>query len=129
MTGGAARVGTPFTPILRRLVERVPGALGAIFADWEGEPVDTYAPGGTPEALLYVAAHYGVILNQVQSVLHLTHFGEAEELVFQHQRLELVVRAVDRSYFVILATEAGAHLATSLRETLAAAGALRAEMD
>jgi hypothetical protein len=30
----------PFKPLLNALVERVPGAQGAIIADWEGESVD-----------------------------------------------------------------------------------------
>src|SRR5262249_53378190 len=28
-----------------------------------------------------LAAHYGIILNQVQSALHLSHFGEAVEII------------------------------------------------
>ena len=119
---------TPFKPILQRALEHVPGALAAIFADWEGEAVDCVAKG-VKEEMLIVAAHYGVILNHVQSVLHLTHFGEAEEVILQHQKLDLIVRAVDKDYYVVLAVNAaGAHLATALREIAAAARALRAEM-
>ncbi len=69
-----------------------------------------------------------MILNHVQSVLHLTHFGEAEEIILEHQKLDLVVRAVDQHYFVVLALSAPAHLAIALREIAAAARALRAEM-
>jgi hypothetical protein len=120
---------TPFTIILQRVVERVPGALGAIFADWEGEAIGSFSPKVGKEELLILGAHYGVILNHVQSALHLTHFGEAYEVIFQHQKLDLIIRAVAKDYYVVLAIEAGAHLATALRETLEAARALRAEMD
>jgi predicted regulator of Ras-like GTPase activity (Roadblock/LC7/MglB family) len=120
---------TPFAAILRRAVERVPGAIGAIFAAWDGEAVDSYhSPLGARDDLLVLGAHYGIILNHVQSVLHLTHFGEAEEIILQHKKVDLVVRAVDQSYYVVLAVGAGAHLATALREVLAAASALRQEM-
>jgi hypothetical protein len=121
---------TPFSAILRRAVERVPGAIGAIFAAWDGEAVDTFLHGasGAREDLLEIGAHYGIILNHVQSVLHLTHFGEAEEIILQHKKVDLIVRAVDKSYYVVLAVGAGAHLATALREVLAAASALRQEM-
>ncbi len=118
---------TVFGQILRRAVERVPGALGAIFAAWDGEAVDAFAPG-VREDMLLVAAHYGVILNHVQSVLHLTHFGEAEEIIVMHQKLDLIVRAVAKDYYVVLAVAAGAHLATALREIDSAASALRDEM-
>ena len=117
---------TPFSPILRRAVEQVPGALGAIFADWEGEAVDCVAKGpaddmllGSAESLLLLAAHYGVILNHVQSVLHLTHFGEAEEVILQHQKVDLIVRAVDKDYYVVLVAGPGSHLATALRKEMA----------
>ena len=119
---------TVFASILQRAVERVPGAVGAIFAAWDGEAVDSFARGGREELLL-LGAHYGVILNHVQSALHLTHFGEAEEMILQHQKLDLIVRAVDPQYYVVLAVGAGAHLATALRAVVVAASALRAEMD
>ena len=118
---------TVFTQILRRTVEHVPGAIGAVFADWDGEAVDSFAPG-THDDMLILGAHYGVILNHVQSALHLSHFGEAEEIIVQHQKVDFILRPVDKHYYVVLAIRAGSHLATALRETLAAASALRAEM-
>ncbi len=119
---------TPFKPILQRIVERVPGALGAIFADWDGEAVDSFTRSLAQDELLVLAAHFGIILGQVQSVLHLSHYGEAEEIIFQHHKLDLIVRAVDRHYYVVLAASSGSHLATALREVAAAATALRAEI-
>jgi predicted regulator of Ras-like GTPase activity (Roadblock/LC7/MglB family) len=118
---------TPFRAILQRAVERVPGAVGAVFADWDGEAVDHFTRGPRDDMLI-LAAHYGVILNHVQSALHLTHHGEAEELILLHERLDLIVCAVARDYFVVLVTGADSHLATALRETHAAASALRVEM-
>ena len=121
---------TPFRPILQRTVERVPGALGAVFADWEGEAVDSFAPEMPGDELLVIAAHYAVILNHVQSVLHLTHHGEADEVILRHGKIDLVLRAVDRHYFIALATraEGSSHLATALREVATAVTALRAEI-
>ena len=119
---------TPFTPILRQVVERVPGAIGAIFADWDGEAVDLFS-SGAKEEILIIGAHYGIVLNYVQSALHLFHFGEAEEMILQHARIDLIVRAVTHRYYVVLCTHAGAHLAIARREALAAASALAREMD
>lgn len=117
---------TTFTPILERAVERVPGAVGAIFADWDGEAVDHVA--ADRDSILMIGAHYGIILNHVQSALHLFHFGEAEEIILQHERMDLLVHAVGEGYYVVLAIAGDAHLATALREVAAAAAALRAEM-
>ena len=118
---------TAFTPILQRAVERVPGAIGAIFADWDGEAVDLIGPGNREE-LLYMGAHYGVILNHVQSLLRLFHFGEAVEIVLQHEKVDLCVHAVGDGYYVVLAIDSGGHLATALREARACADGLRKEM-
>jgi predicted regulator of Ras-like GTPase activity (Roadblock/LC7/MglB family) len=122
---------TAFTPILERAVSNIPGAIGAIFADWDGEAVDHFPPGETRsdrESILILGAHYGIVLNHMQSALHLFHFGEAEEVIVLCDRMDLVVHAVGEGYYVVLALNAGVHLATALREVRTAASALRTEM-
>ena len=42
-TPGAFAEVSAFGAILEEMVRRVPGAVGAVFADWEGEPVDQFA--------------------------------------------------------------------------------------
>ncbi len=119
---------TAFTPILRRAVDAVPGAIGAVFADWDGEAVDLYAPTGGRFDMLVLAAHYGIVLNQIQAALHLFHFGEAREIVIEHERLSVLTRVVAEGYHVTLVVPSDVHLTTALRETEAAAAALRKEM-
>ncbi len=118
---------TSFTAILQRTVERVPGSVGAIFADWDGEAVELIVKTNR-DHLLHIGAHYAVILNNVQAVLRLFHFGEAIEIVVQHEHLDVLVRAVGDGYYVVLAMEKDGHLATALRETRACAEGLRKEM-
>jgi hypothetical protein len=119
---------TSFTTILQRTVEAVPGAVGAIFAAWDGEAVDHWAARMDRDEILFLAAHYGIVLNHVQSVLHLFHFGEAEEIILHHTHMDLLVRSVSDGYYVVLAVRGQSHLATALREVGAAAIALRREM-
>jgi predicted regulator of Ras-like GTPase activity (Roadblock/LC7/MglB family) len=124
---------TMFTPILTSVVDRVPGALGAIFADWDGEAVDQVFGADTvasvaKEALLVLGAHYGIILNQVQSALHLFHFGEAHEIVLHHDKVDLLMHAVGHGYYVVLVASSGAHLGLALRALRDAAAALRSEV-
>ncbi len=118
---------TPFSAILQETVERVPGAIGAIFADSEGEAVELAGTQHRHELQL-VGAHYGVILNNVQALLRLFHFGEAVEIVLQHEKVDLCVMVVGDGYYVVLAIGAGGHLATALREARACAAGLRREM-
>jgi hypothetical protein len=124
-------VSTGFTAILQRAVDRVPGAVGAIFAAWDGEAVDHFASGTDRDEMLVLAAHYGIVFNHVQQALHLFHFGEAEEIILMHDRLDLLVRAVAEGYYLLLAVQHGkgqTHLATALREVDVAAVELRREM-
>jgi predicted regulator of Ras-like GTPase activity (Roadblock/LC7/MglB family) len=118
---------TAFTAILQRAVDRTPRALGAIFADWDGEAVD-HVCSMSKFDMLVLGAHYGIVLNQVQSALHLFHFGEAEELIFEHDRMDLVVRSVGEGYYLLLVIGEHGHLGVALREAQVAASALKIEM-
>ena len=118
---------TSFQEILQTALDRVPGARGAIFAAWDGEAVASVEAQGE-DRILVLGAHYGVILANAQSILHLFHFGEAEEIVIVQDRLHVVLRTVADGYYVLLASEAEMHLATALQEIRTAATALRAEM-
>jgi predicted regulator of Ras-like GTPase activity (Roadblock/LC7/MglB family) len=119
-------VTTTFTSILQRVIDRVPGSVGAIFADVDGEAVDQVATDR--REIQIIGAHYGIILNHVQSALHLFHYGSAEELIVHHGKMDLVIRAVGHGYYIVLAVEGSVHLAIALREIAACANALRAEM-
>jgi predicted regulator of Ras-like GTPase activity (Roadblock/LC7/MglB family) len=114
-----------FGQILEDMVRRVPGAVGAVFADWEGEPVDQFAHIAPLEIQL-VGAHWGVVWSQ--ATRRLQALGAIEELLIEGDRAIVLVRAVTDSYFVVLATKRDAHLATARREVERAAGILRGEM-
>ena len=118
---------TSFTPILQRALDRVPGAIAAVFADADGEAVDQVTERAKYDALIY-AAHYGVLFNQVQSLLRLFHFGAADEIFFAHTRMDIVLRSVGEGYYLLLAATAPSHVGIAQREARFAALALRQEM-
>jgi predicted regulator of Ras-like GTPase activity (Roadblock/LC7/MglB family) len=125
---------TPFTPILRRMLDALPDALGAVFADGEGEAVDQLPdPREDPEAAAVVdlrlfGAHWGVILNHVNAALRLFHYGGPIEMILHHDRLDILIHAVGDGYYVLLALRADGHLARALDELRRGAVALQAEM-
>ena len=94
---------TPFASILRRAVERTPNAIGGAFADSEGEMVDSFANGDAYE-LAVITAHYGVILQHLVDAFGTWHFGWPEHFIAVHERLEVVVCAVDLGYFALIAS-------------------------
>jgi hypothetical protein len=118
---------TSFTPILRGAIDQVAGAVGAIFAAWDGEAVDLVAREDETEIAL-LAAHYGIILSHVQSAIKLFHFGEAYEIVLSHARMDLILRTVAEGYYVMIAVRGRVHLASAVKVIERAALALRKEM-
>ncbi|MDB4966865.1 MAG: Roadblock/LC7 family protein [Myxococcales bacterium] len=118
---------TTFGEILKSMVERVPGAVGAVFSDWEGEPVDQFAHI-EPLDIQLVGAHWGVVWSQATTRLSRHGLGAVEELLIEGERAIVIVRLVTEGYFVVLATKRDVHLATALRELQRGAETLRAEM-
>jgi predicted regulator of Ras-like GTPase activity (Roadblock/LC7/MglB family) len=116
-----------FGDILEAMVRRVPGAVGAVFADWEGEPVDQFAHIAPLEIQL-VGAHWGVVWSQAAERLGQRGLGAVEELLIEGERAIVLVRSVTDRYFVVLATRRDAHLATARRELERGAETLRSEM-
>lgn len=116
-----------FGEILEGIVRRVPGAVGAVFADWEGEPVDQFAHV-PPLDIQLVGAHWGVVWSQATRRLAQHELGAVEELLIEGERAIVLVRLVTEGYFVVLATRRDAHLATARRELERGADILRGEM-
>ena len=116
-----------FGQILEDMVKRVPGAVGAVFSDWEGEPVDQFAHIPALDIQL-VGAHWGVVWSQATERLGAHALGAVEELLIEGDRAIVLVRLVSEGYFVVLATKRDAHLATARRELERGAGILRSEM-
>ena len=82
-----------FGEILEQMVLRVPGAVGAIFADWEGEAVDQFAHI-PPLDIQLVGAHWGVVFNAATQFLQKIGGGGIEELWVEGDSALVFVRRV-----------------------------------
>lgn len=116
----------PFAAILREIVARVPGAIGAILADSEGEAVDQFAHLPTYEIQI-IGAHWGVVLSQVRKRLE-PHTGGMREILIEGEHSTIFIRPVDDSYFIVLETARDAHLGSAFRELDRGAARCRREM-
>jgi predicted regulator of Ras-like GTPase activity (Roadblock/LC7/MglB family) len=116
-----------FAEILQQMVERVPGAVGAIFADWEGEAVDQFAHI-PPIEIQLVGAHWGVVWSQATERMTRHGLGAVDEMLIEGDRAIVLVRAVTRQYFVVLAVRRDTHLATARRELERGAQSILGEM-
>lgn len=105
----------PFKRLLTELVEEVPGALGAILADWEGESVD-HAGQMDDYELKVVGAHKGVILQNLREAVQRLENDEVEEVVVTTQKVQTLVLPVTQEYFLVLALKRGDLLGRALFE-------------
>ncbi|WP_282002765.1 roadblock/LC7 domain-containing protein [Geotalea uraniireducens] len=97
----------PFKTILTDLVHTVPGASGAILADWEGEAVDQFARFDTFE-LKIIGAHKAIILSRLQEVQDRFAGGFVREAVITTSALTAIVGAVGKDYSLVMTLERAA---------------------
>jgi predicted regulator of Ras-like GTPase activity (Roadblock/LC7/MglB family) len=116
-----------FGDILQHMVESVPGAIGAVFADWEGEPVDQFAHI-PPIDIQIVGAQWGVVFSGAAESLSRVGAGAVDELWVEGAEAFVFVRRVTPQYYVVLAARRSVHLATALRVLQATARRLLEEM-
>lgn len=116
-----------FHTILNDLVEKVPGALGAILADWEGEAVDQAGPLDTYE-LRVVGAHKGVILSNLRQVVSRLEGDRLQEIVITTEKNQTLVLPVTEDYFLVVFLGRLAVLGRALFEARRCLAVLRNEI-
>lgn len=114
---------TPFTPILRDLVRRVPGAYAVALVDCDGEAVD-YDGAASPFDLRVASAHLQILLRQVGE---LGALGAPKWLVLRGQKQSLVARTLPEGYAIGLLLKKRAGFAPSRRAFAACEYALGVE--
>ena len=104
----------PFQTIVTELVKRVPGATGAILADWEGEAVAQYCPEGDEYELKVLGAHKGIILNRMRELHATLGAGELRETVITTAEQHILVGAVGPEYVLVMALQRASLLGRAL---------------
>lgn len=107
-------VPVPFQTMLTELVKKVPGATGAILADWEGEAVAQYCPDGDEYELKVIGAHKGIILNRMRELHASLGAGELRETVITTAEQHILVGAVGPEYVLVMTLERTALLGQAL---------------
>src|SRR5262245_34425728 len=110
------------------MVDRVPGATAAIFADWEGESVGEFARDLPELEIRIFGAQWGVVWVELQRSFERARLGAAHALIIDGERGSVLVRQVTDQYYVVLAVGRDGHLAKAMDEIERGAAALRAEM-
>ncbi|NOR49572.1 MAG: roadblock/LC7 domain-containing protein [Desulfuromonadales bacterium] len=105
----------PFKALLNSLVERVPGAQGAIIADWEGEAVEQVGLMDDYD-LKVIGAHKGVILHNMREVVGRLGNDELKEIVVTTKEAQTLILPVTKEYYLVLTLDRSDMLGRALLE-------------
>lgn len=117
----------PFKKLLQALVERVPGAQGAILADWEGESVDHVGQMDGYE-LKVIGAHKGVVLHNLRQVIDRLGNDDLREIVITTRQAQTLIIPVTKDYYLVLTLDRCDMLGRALMEARRCVQALYREI-
>lgn len=117
----------PFKKLLGELVFKVPGALGAVLADWEGEAVDQSGHLDEYE-LKIIGAHKGVILQNLREVVERLENDRVREIVVTTEKVQTLVIPVTPDYFLVLTLNRESALGRALFEARRCVALLKKEI-
>ena len=118
----------PFKSQLKQLLEEVPGALGAIIVDWEGEAVDQVSTVDEYD-IKVLGAHSGIILTQLRDTLLRTDSGSLNEVVIRTGQNKILIAPLTEDYLLILQLGLGAIAALATYKMNECAVELRSELE
>ena len=116
-----------FKRLLAQLMTSVPGARGAIMADWEGEAVDQVGLMDDYD-LQVMGAHKGVILQNLYKIASRLDHDRPSEVVITTTRAQTLLLPVTSDYFLMLTLDRGGALGRALFEARRCTQALHREI-
>lgn len=90
-----------FKKILNELLDRVPGGLGAIVVDWEGEAVDQAGVLDDYE-LKVIGAHKGLILHNLRQAVARAEGNALEEIAISTEQVTTLIMPINEEYFLVV---------------------------
>lgn len=119
-----------FPRVLTALLERVPGARGAVFCDHEGESVAQVVRDGelSEYEMKVFGAQIAAVWAGLQETARECHLGPLVELRVGCPKGSLLCRSLPDGYYVVLLTGSGSSGARAAFELRAAAVAIAAEL-
>ncbi|MDO3379193.1 roadblock/LC7 domain-containing protein [Geoalkalibacter halelectricus] len=97
----------PLKTLLAEILQHIPGSLGAVLVDWEGEAVEHVSHMDAFELKL-LGAHQGIILESLRRVAQRLDGSDIDEVVVHARRLNILIAPVTGEYFLVLTLDRGA---------------------
>ncbi|MEK6598720.1 MAG: roadblock/LC7 domain-containing protein [Deltaproteobacteria bacterium] len=106
----------PFKAILKNLVEKTPGATGAILLDWEGEAVADFSK--VPDMdMPAIGAHKGIILNLTRGALTRLKGENMSQNAFIGDGIKTIGIATEVARVALSTIKEGYYLVVTLEKT------------
>lgn len=107
-----------FDQILRELVQSTPGAIGALFLDWEGEAVEVV--GDRPldadeHGLKITGAYQGIFLTQLRDLCTRADAGRPHRFKIDFETTRVFSCDLKDGYYVVLVVDTTANEAVAWR--------------
>lgn len=118
-----------FNPILEQLIRDLPGALGAIFLDWEGEAVDLFDDTETETPIKLIGAHFGILYYLFQTTLGKIGMGPPLDLVLGFESQIFIICRVTSHYLMVVTLGHRCDIEEALRQCKRTVRLLREEME
>lgn len=118
----------PFKNLLQEMLDQLPGSIGAIIADWEGEAVDQWARIDDFE-IKVLGAHKGIILTRLREVLQRLDGGNLEEVLIHFEQGKTLITPLNEDYFLVLTVEPQVLVGKASHVMRRCAALLRAEVE
>ncbi len=91
----------PFKRILQELMDAVPGATGAILADWEGEAVEQCCCYDVYD-LKVIGAHKGILLNIMKEMHGKLSVGEIRHTFISTEQQHFLFGPIGPDYLLVM---------------------------
>lgn len=117
-----------FKTTLTELLERVPGSLGAILADWEGEAVDHATTRIDDYDMKIIGAHKGIILANMRQAMRDLESDDLEEIIVTTEKTQTLIVPITRDYYLVLTLQKEASFGRAQFEARKTVRTLREEI-
>jgi predicted regulator of Ras-like GTPase activity (Roadblock/LC7/MglB family) len=120
-----------FQTILKELVTSIPGAIGALFLDWEGETVEML--GARPfdaddHDLKIMGAHQGIFLTQLRQICDRISAGTPHRFKVEFASTKVLSCDLADGYYLVLVVDAATNEGVAWQRMESCRGRLLAAM-
>jgi predicted regulator of Ras-like GTPase activity (Roadblock/LC7/MglB family) len=92
-----------FRDSLRRMVEQTQGGVAGLLMGFDGITVESFTQDQNKLDIQTVGMEFSYILTQVRKAVETLDAGTVEEVNFKTDRMTILIRVLNKDYFVALA--------------------------